>query len=191
MSFGVCDARVKYRQFEKDLAEELESHRAMAQESIEAGGVSPDDARRRAAHALGNMTLAREDGRAMWIPLGWQQLAQDTRYALRGLRRSPGFSLAAIGMLTLGLGLVAGGYTVVNGLFVRGWAVPDNSRVFTATARRATLPATGLVDDGPSFGAFKHLRASARTADVVAMNIQYFRIHPDAACAACTCRACS
>ena len=124
-------ARVKYRHFEKDLAEELESHRAMAQESIEAGGVSPDDARRRAAHALGNMTLAREDGRATWIPLGWQQLMQDTRYALRGLRRSPGFTLAAIGMLTLGLGLVAGGYTVVNGLFVRGWAVPDNSRVFT------------------------------------------------------------
>ena len=172
-------ARVKYRQFEKDLAEELESHRAMAQESIEAGGLSRDDARRRAAHALGNITLAREDGRAMWIPLGWQQLVQDARYALRGLRRSPGFSLAAIGMLTLGLGLVAGGYTVVNGLFVRGWAVPDNSRVFTATARRATLPATGLVDDGPSFGAFKHLRASARTADIVAMNVQYFRIHPD------------
>lgn len=129
-------ARIKYRHFERDLPREIEAHRALAQAALEKSGVEADEARYAAARALGNTTLAREDGRAIWIPLVAQQAAQDARYALRTMRRQPGFSAAAILMLTLGIGLVAGGYTVFNGLFVRGWAVPDNTRVFRATATR-------------------------------------------------------
>jgi hypothetical protein len=103
--------------------------------------MSGAEARAAAARALGNVTLAREDSRAMWIPIAFQQLAQDARYALRGMRRAPGFTIAAVLMLTVGLGLVAGGYTVVNGFFMRGWAVPDSSRVFRASASRQ--PAAG------------------------------------------------
>jgi predicted permease len=173
-------ARVRYRHFDRDLAEELEWHRAMTQASLEANGLSTDAARRRSALKLGNLTLAREESRATWIPMAWQQLWQDGRYALRGLRRSPGFSMASIGMLAVGLGLIAGGYTVFNGLFVRGWAVPDNVNVFTAHARRAVEPPTGSVTDGFTIASFNHIRAAATTADFVAMRIEYFRIHPDA-----------
>src|SRR5688572_12607837 len=58
-----------------------------------------------------------------------QELAQDARDALRFLRRAPGFSLATISMLTLGIGLVAGAYSVINGLFLRPWPVPDADHV--------------------------------------------------------------
>ena len=172
-------ARLKYRNFDRDLAEELESHRAMTRAALEASGHLPDDARRRSAIALGNVTLAREDSRAMWIPLVLQQVWQDARYALRGLRRSPGFSIASIGMLAIGLGLIAGGYTVFNGLFIRGWAVADNANVFTVSARRAIEPATGSIADGFSVAAFRHVAGAARTADFVAMRNDYVEIDSD------------
>jgi putative ABC transport system permease protein len=101
---------------------------------------------------------------------------QDTRYALRQMRRSPGFSASAVLMLAIGLGLVAGAYTVVNGIFVRGWAVPDNASVFRAGGTVAGAPEGGRIRDGFSLGAFKHFRANARSADYVAYLIQYFSI---------------
>ena len=105
-----------------------------------------------------------------------EQLIQDVRYALRTMRRQPGFSLAAILMLTIGLGLVAGGYTVFNGLFVRGWAVPENGRVFRASGARVAAPTVAYIPDGFSAGAFEFLRRSAKAADYVALNLENFRI---------------
>jgi putative ABC transport system permease protein len=105
-------------------------------------------------------------------------LAHDVRYALRFLRRAPGFSLATISMLTLGIGLVAGGYSVVNGLFLRPWPVPDADRVFIAKAERREQPAAGRITDGFSFGAYEHIRTYARAADYVAMARNYLRVMP-------------
>jgi predicted permease len=99
------------------------------------------------------------------------ELVQDGRYALRFLRRAPGFSLATISMLTLGIGLVAGAYTAVNGFFIRPWQVPDADQVVVARAVRRERPATGRIYDGFSFGAYEHIRTNARAADYVVMRI--------------------
>jgi predicted permease len=139
-------------------------------------GMTPDVARAAALRKFGNVALVREDTRAVWIPLLADQAMQDVRYALRTMRRQPGFTLAAIVMLAIGLGLVAGGYTVFNGLFVRGWAVPDNGRVFKAAAERVAAPSVGYVDDGFSAGAFEFLRRNAKAADYVALNLENYRI---------------
>ena len=104
------------------------------------------------------------------------ELAQDARYALRFLRRAPGFSLATISMLTFGIGLVTGGYSVVNGLFLRPWPVPDSDEVVVASAERREQPAAGRINDGFSFGAYEHIRAHARAADYVAMEHNYLRV---------------
>jgi len=104
------------------------------------------------------------------------ELAQDGRYALRFLRRAPGFSLATVSMLTLGIGLIAGGYSVVNGLFLRPWPVPDSDEVVVASAERRDQPAAGRIIDGFSFGAYEHIRTHARAVDYVAMEDNYLRV---------------
>lgn len=104
------------------------------------------------------------------------ELAQDARYALRFLRRAPGFSLATISMLTLGIGLVAGAYSVVNGLFLRPWPVPDADDVVVASAERREQPAAGRIDDGFSFGAYEQIQMHARAADYVAMERNYLSV---------------
>jgi len=170
-------ARIRYRRFHADLAEEIATHRVMKEAEMRGQGLPASDARAAAARQLGNLTLAREDARAMWIPIVLQQIAQDARYALRGMRRAPGFTIAAVLMLTIGLGLVAGGYTVVNGLFLRGWAIPDTGRIFRATASRQAAPSgEGFVSDGFSYGAFRYLVANARAADYVAYSFENGRL---------------
>jgi putative ABC transport system permease protein len=105
-----------------------------------------------------------------------QDCAHDARYALRFLRRAPGFSLATISMLTFGIGLVTGGYSVVNGLFLRPWPVPDSDDVVVARAERRGQPAAGRIVDGFSFGAYEHIRTNARAADYVAMEHNYLQV---------------
>src|SRR5688572_29335569 len=105
-----------------------------------------------------------------------QELAQDARYALRFLRRAPGFSLATISMLTFGIGLVAGAYSVINGLFLRSWPVPDADQVVVASAERREQPAAGRIDDGFSYGAYEQIRTHARAADYVAMERNYLSV---------------
>jgi predicted permease len=159
-----------------DLDDDIRDHiERETQENIDRG-MPPEEARRAAHRAFGNVALAREDTRAVWIPALLDQFVQDTRYALRTMRRQPGFTLAAVAMLAIGLGLVAGGYTVFNGFFVRGWDLPDNARLFRASAQRLDVPAGGRISDGYSAGAFSYLRGHVQSADMVAYRIDYWRV---------------
>ena len=144
-------------------------------------GMSPVDARAAAIRKFGNVALIKENTRAVWVPVWFDQLTQDLRYAARTMRRQPGFTVAAVAMLAIGLGLVAGGYTVFNGVFIRGWNLPDNDRLFTAQANRLQAPADGFIRDGVTDGAYAYIRQHGKTAGYVAMAIDYFRVSGDAA----------
>ncbi len=95
-------------EFEACLEEELRFHREMA------GGA-----------AFGSMAMALEDSRAVW-GFGWLgSVMQDVRYALRGVRKSPGFALAVVGTIGAALGLNTTVFTVVNAYALRPFAVHD------------------------------------------------------------------
>ena len=102
-----------------DLAEEIESHRAMLQDGFQARGMTPTEAARASRRALGNLTLAREDARQVWISRGLESAWQDLRIGVRGLRRSPGFTAVALLTLALGVGITTTMFTIVEAVLLR------------------------------------------------------------------------
>src|SRR5688572_11459816 len=166
-------ARIKYRNYARDLDRELEVHREMATRDL-AGAGTPEQIRRAAALQLGNATLVSQDARAMWLPKLLQELMQDARYAVRSFRREWRFAVAAIALLSLGLSVTVGGFVLLNGLFLRGWPVPDAGAVFRV--KPVLPPSAGRIDDGLSFGAYQHIAANATHADYVAFGGAYVRI---------------
>jgi predicted permease len=160
-------ARLKYRHHERDLAQELEIHRAMKQEDLEAHGLAAFEARPAAARALGNTAFMREEARAVWIARWMEQLAQDLRYAVRGLRRQPGFALLSILTLGVALGLLTSVFATFSALYLRSWDVPQSAEVFLVTATGAT--ASGERADARFWlASFDRLSRAMSSADVVA-----------------------
>ncbi|MBV8841796.1 MAG: ABC transporter permease [Bryobacterales bacterium] len=105
---------------EQDLDAELEFHLA---EEMEDGAL--DEARQ----SLGNLARIKEDTREAWgFPL-FETTAQDIRIALRALRKNPGFSIAAISILSLGIGSSTAMFSVLNAVILKPLALSNPERV--------------------------------------------------------------
>ena len=83
---------LRHREQDDALGEELEFHRALKQQELDARGLSAEDARLAARRELGNVTRAREDSRAVWLWPWLESVAQDLRLAMRGLLAAPSFT---------------------------------------------------------------------------------------------------
>jgi hypothetical protein len=112
-----------------DLDRELHAHLELEAEEQQDAGLPPEEARYVAQRAFGNTTLIKEETRAMW---GWtsvETLWQDLRFALRMLRKMPGFTAVAVISLTFGIGLNSSVFSVLNALLLRPLSVPEPDRL--------------------------------------------------------------
>jgi predicted permease len=105
-----------------ELTEELRFHRDRLAQDTSREGVAQDEAAFVGQRRLGNVTRIREDARERWSVPWLDHLQMDVRYALRGLRRSPGFSAAVVLTLGLGIGANAAMFNVIDQLMFRPFA---------------------------------------------------------------------
>ncbi len=127
-------------QLEQDLAEDLRIHQEMIEDELLGQGRSADEARWEARRRVGNVASTLEQGRAAWNWVWLDSLAQDLRYAWRGLSSSKLFTATAVLTLGVGLGLNTLLFTVFNAYVLRPFAVKDSGELHML---RRTAPSGG------------------------------------------------
>ncbi|HEX7023428.1 MAG TPA: ABC transporter permease, partial [Gemmatimonadales bacterium] len=104
---------------DRELRDELRFHREQLERQALSEGADPGEAAAVAGRRLGNPFRIREEARDRWSWPWLDHFQRDVRYAVRGLRRSPGFTLTVVLTLGLGIGANAAMFGVIDRLMFR------------------------------------------------------------------------
>ena len=137
-------AMARRRRLESEMEKELSHHLEALTSDLIRKGHSPQEAERQARIALGPALMHKEGMRAS-LGLRWfDELRADLRYAVRMLRKSPGFTAVATGSLALGIGANTAIFTVMQHMLLDRLNVPhpEQLRMFYLSE-----PRDGLVNE--------------------------------------------
>src|SRR3984957_17476933 len=139
------------------LREELAEHLAFQIEENLRAGMSPGRARREALLKLGAAQAVREDHHAeQSLPL-IENFIFDLKYALRTLRKSPGFAFVAIATIALGIGATTAIYSVIDATLLHPLPYPNPSELIHI---QDDLPGIGAQEVGASVPEWRDLESS-------------------------------
>src|SRR5215831_12324514 len=112
-------ALYRLESLEREMDEEMRFHIEMETRKNLGRGMTPEQASTEALRGFGGLDRHKEEGRdASGIP--WlESFSQDTRIALRGLKRNPAYALASIATLALGIGANVAVFSVVHAVFLQ------------------------------------------------------------------------
>jgi len=112
-----------------EVDEELRFHLEQSIAANRAAGMTAEEARRQALIEFGGVERAREQCHEQRPGWWWGTVAQDARYALRGFRRNPAFTLTVIATLALGIGATTAVFSVVDRILFRSLPYAHDDRI--------------------------------------------------------------
>jgi putative ABC transport system permease protein len=169
------------RREEQELDEELAFHLDHLTEEYIAEGMEPGEARRQARIEFGGVEQSRQRCRETRPGLWLDRLAQDVRYALRGFRRNPVFTLTILATLTIGIGATTAVFSVVDRILFRPLPYAHGGRVVSVGMVQPLEPTEFMVggfyydwkDHQKPFEAMAAEAASPQECDLTERNPQH------------------
>lgn len=158
------------RKRDADLERELRSDLELEEEEQSETGLSRDEAYYAACRAFGNPTLIKAQTREAWGWAPFERLSQDLRYALRQLRRSPGFFLTAVSILALGIGAVTAVFSLIDAALLKMLPVQSPEQLVQFKSLSPVFP----INDAFSYPTFKTLREQTQ---VLAGVLAFRKLH--------------
>jgi len=148
---------VRRSRMESDMDTELRFHIEAYAEDLVRKGLPRPEARRRARMEFGGIERAKEECREARGVTFLESLAQDIRFALRMLRKSPGFTAVAVLTIALGIGATTAIFSLVDATLLHPLPYPHPEELVRIDD---DLPGTGATDAGISIPEFKDLQRS-------------------------------
>jgi predicted permease len=137
---GLLSGAKANAQVSAEIAAELESHLQMHIDDNLRAGMSPQEARRRALIQLGGMEQTRQAVRERSTVPWVENLAQDLKFALRQLRKSPGFACIVIVTLALGIGVNTALFSIVNTVLLHPVDLTHPNELVAVDAAKPNFP---------------------------------------------------
>jgi predicted permease len=151
--------------WDQERAQELETYLQIETDENIARGMSADEARYAARRKLGNPTRIREEIFHMNTLGALEILWQDTRYAVRGLRKSPGFTFFAVTVLALGIAANTAIFSIADAVLLRPLPYRDANRLVMVWEDASSY---GFPQDTPAPGNFTDWKARNHVFDDMA-----------------------
>jgi predicted permease len=154
------------REFERELATHIE---LLTEENVRRG-MPPEEARRAARIRLGGQTQLKETNRELrGLPI-LETFFQDARFALRMLRKNPGFTAVAMLTLALGIGANTAIFSVVYAVLLKPLPYTNPEQLFTAFQANTQQ---GIAETGCSYLNFEEWRAQNHVFSEMAGNVAH------------------